>query len=194
MKHLILILFTASALSAATVGEPAPDFTLKSSDGKTVSLSDYKGKWVVLEWINFGCPYVKKHYRSKNMQSLQKKYRAEGVIWLAINSSAEGKQGNYNRKVLNKKLKQNDFSATAYLLDTSGRTGRNYNAKTTPHMYIISPEGKLMYNGAIDSKPTTRTKDIKSATNYVDKNLKAALAGADLPYKATRAYGCSVKY
>lgn len=178
----------------ALVGKSAPDFTLTDTHGKKHSLSDYKGKFVVLEWINHDCPFVGKHYGSGNMQKLQKKYTKKGVIWLSINSSAPGKQGHCSPEKANKLTKEKDAAPTAVLLDPDGKVGKLYGAKTTPHMFIINPEGILIYNGAIDDKPSTNVADIAKAKNYVQTALDEALAGKKVTIRATQPYGCSVKY
>ena len=199
MKHLlsgifILLILSIVLVQAASLDKAAPNFTLKDFNGKTHSLSDYKGKYVVLEWVNFGCPFVKKHYNSGNMQALQKKYTDKDVVWLSICSSAEGKQGYYTAKDLAKILKEQGLNSTAYLLDESGEVGKLYDAKTTPHMYIINPEGNLIYVGAIDDKRSTDVADVKTANNYVTSVLDDCLAGKKVESKATTPYGCSVKY
>lgn len=183
-----------AASDKAEIDQKAPDFKLKDTNGKEHSLSDFKGKFVVLEWNNFDCPFVKKHYNSKNMQKLQKKYTEEGVIWLTINSSAEGKQGNYPPSELNDKIKERGASMTAYLLDGDGTVGKMYGAKTTPHMYVINPEGTLIYAGGIDDIASTDVDDIKEAKNYVSTTLDAAMSGKEVTAKTSRPYGCSVKY
>jgi hypothetical protein len=201
MKHKSSIL-TALLLStmlflvsfAAKVGETAPDFTAKDSNGKTVKLSDYKGKFVVLEWHNNGCPYTKKHYASGNMQKLQAAWTAKGVIWLTVISSAPGTQGYVTAAEENDYMKQMNAKPTAALLDPDGDLGHLYSAKTTPHMFIIDPKGMLIYNGAIDSTSSSDAADIPSSTNYVNVALTEALAGKPVSNPATNAYGCSVKY
>lgn len=179
---------------AAKVGGPAPDFSLPDVAGTTHKLSDYRGKVVVLEWVNYHCPFVKKHYDSKNMQALQKKWTGKEVVWLAICSSAPGKQGNFDPAQAAKEGQSRGAAHTAYLLDPEGQVGRSYGAKTTPHMFIIDPKGKLVYQGAIDSIKSANQKDIKKATNYVDTGLTALLAGKPLKPQTTQPYGCSVKY
>lgn len=191
---LSLGLLTSAAWGAAKVGEAAPGFQLKDTQGKEWSLDSLIGKWVVLEWINFDCPFVKKHYGSGNMQALQKKWRDKDVVWLAINSSAEGKQGNFPPDALETRMAKEKIASTAYLLDADGSVGKLYGAKTTPHMYVIDPQGKLLYAGAIDDKPTTREKDIEGAVNYVTAALEAGMAGEAVETPATQPYGCSVKY
>jgi peroxiredoxin len=177
-----------------TVGKPAPAFKLTDTNGKTFSLSDFKGKFVVLEWVNYDCPFVRKHYGSGNMQELQKTYTAKGVIWLSINSSAPGKQGNFPADKVNALLKEKSASPTAYLLDPDGQVGKLYGAKTTPHMFIINPEGTLIYNGGIDDTPSADPSDIKTAKNYVRTVLDEAMAGKPVSVSASQPYGCSVKY
>ncbi len=191
---LLLFAGVVFADQEAKLDAEAPQFTLMDYQGNEVSLEDYKGKWVVLEWINFGCPFVQKHYNSGNMQELQKRYTEKGVVWLAICSSAAGKQGYYPNDELGGELEQRDFSADAYLIDTSGKVGKMYGAKTTPHMYIINPEGTLVYAGAIDDKASTRLEDIKTANNYVTEMLDAYMAGKEVESKSTTPYGCTVKY
>jgi peroxiredoxin len=177
----------------ARVGETAPNFTLPDTNGKTRSLADFKGKFVVLEWYQPNCPFVGKHYRSGNMQSLQKEYTAKGVVWLSIDSSAPGEQGNYRAEQLNKIASRDSAARTALLLDPAGDVGRLYGAKTTPDMYIIDPKGTLVYEGAIDDKRSTDLADVKTATNYVKVALDAVMNGKADPTPATRPYGCSVK-
>jgi len=178
----------------AKVGDPAPAFTLVDLDGNKRSLADYAGKTVVLEWLNYDCPFVKKHYDSGNMPKLQKQYTADGVVWLAIVSSAPGKQGNYPPAELKAKGAEKGAAPTAVLLDPDGTVGRAYGAKTTPHMYVVDGEGVLRYEGAIDSVPSTDADDIAGATNYVAGAIQAVKAGEDVEPATTQAYGCSVKY
>lgn len=185
-----------SGLWAADVaiGKPAPDFTLTDTNGKTVALADFKGKFVVLEWTNFDCPFVKKHYGTGNMQQLQKSYTGKGVIWLTINSSAPGKQGNYAPEKWNEMLKEKGAAATAFLLDPERKVAKLYAAKTTPHMFIINADGNLIYMGAIDDKATFVPEDVKTARNYVQLALDAAMAGKPVEVTTTQSYGCGVKY
>ena len=180
--------------AAAVVGQAAPDFSAKDSNGATQSLSAYKGKFVVLEWVNFECPFVGKHYGSGHMQELQKTYTGKGVVWLSINSSATGKQGYYAADKVDALVQQKSAAPTAYLLDTAGTVGREYGAKTTPHMFIVDPKGTLIYAGGIDDTPSTDQADIKTAKNYVQKALDEALAGKPVSTASTQSYGCSVKY
>ncbi len=182
------------AAGDAKVGSPAPDFTLTDTNGNSVTLSDYSGKYVILEWINYDCPFVAKHYNSKNMQSLQDKYREAGVVWLGVNSSAEGKQGQFSIEEIHSRLKNHGSTLDAYLLDGSGDVGRMYGATHTPHMYIINPEGTLIYMGAIDSIRSANVADIPKADNYVIMAMNAAVEGKEVPVTMTRAYGCTVKY
>jgi peroxiredoxin len=179
--------------ATATVGQAAPDFSALDTSGKTRNLSDYKGKLVVLEWTNPGCPFVRKHY-SGNMQALQREFTAKGVVWLSINST-EAESGDYLAPAkLAGWMAEKQGQPTATLMDESGRVGQLYGARTTPHMYIISPQGQLIYAGGIDSIPSARVDDIKTATNYVRQGLTEALGGKPLSVGASRAYGCSVKY
>jgi peroxiredoxin len=186
--------YSAVRAGSSVVGKPAPVFSLVDTNGKTHSLSDFKGKYVVLEWVNYDCPFVKKHYSSGNMQKLQKEITSKGVIWLTVSTSAPGKQGHYPADKVNALLKEKNSSPTAYLLDSDGKVGRLYGARTTPHMYIINPEGVLIYNGAIDDKPSTNPADIDSAKNFVRSALDEAMAGKAVTVSATQPYGCSVKY
>jgi peroxiredoxin len=176
------------------VGEPAPNFTLQSASGETHTLTDFEGQYVVLEWLNFGCPFVGKHYDSGNMQSLQETYREKGVAWLSIVSSAKGEQGYYPPKEMVQQKQKHDGNMTAILMDTSGEVGRTYGAKVTPHMYVINPEGTLIYKGGIDDKPTTDVADVEGATNYVRAALDQAMNGEEVDVKRAQPYGCTVKY
>jgi len=184
----------AARAEVATVGQPAPEFTLKDVSGQSHALSSFKGKWVVLEWINYDCPFVQKHYRSGNMPKLQKEYTAKGVVWLAVNSSNVGKQGYFEPAEIKARSQKMGFAATAYLVDTDGTVGRLYGAKTTPHMYVITPEGKLVYAGGIDDTPSTDQADIATAKNYVRAALDEAMAGKPVTKPTSQPYGCSVKY
>lgn len=185
---------TALAADPPSPGSPAPAFTLPDAAGKSHSLADFKGKYVVLEWVNFGCPFVRKHYDSGNMQTLQKTYTGKGIVWLSICSSAPAKQGYSEGKNLLERIAEEKSAATAYLVDKEGTVGHAYGAKTTPHMFIINPEGTLIYAGGIDDKPSTDRKDITTAANYVREALDAALAGKPVTTATSRPYGCSVKY
>lgn len=193
-KSLMLFLALSFTAMAAEVGTKAADFTLIDSHGKTHKLSDFKGKYVVLEWVNYGCPFVVKHYASHNMQMLQKQFTAQGVVWLAICSSAQGKEGNMTTEEINKKSAEYDAASTAYLIDADGKVGKEYGAKTTPQMFVIDPDGKIIYAGAIDDKPSKEQDDIKTAKNYVKDALNEALAGKAVTVKTSKPYGCSVKY
>jgi peroxiredoxin len=194
-RNLLSLVLTVCALSAfaLTPGTQAPDFKGTDSNGVTHSLSQYRGKYVVLEWANKGCPYEQKHYLSGNMEALQKEWTDKGVIWLSILSSAPGEQGNVTPAEENQYLKQMHAAPTAAILDPSGSIGRLYQAKTTPHIFVIDPTGKLIYQGAIDDKPTTDLADIKTAHNYLNEALNAAMSGKPVPTASTRPYGCSVK-
>lgn len=187
-------LLAGSAAAQAVVGQPAPAFTAQDTGGKTVSLADFKGRHVVLEWLNPGCPYVQKHYDSGNMQATQKAATAKGVVWLAVNSTAQD-HGDYLAPAkLAGWMQGHKAAATATLVDADGKVGKAYGARTTPHMYLIDPAGKLVYAGAIDSKPSANKADIASATNHVQAALADALAGKPVALATTRPYGCSVKY
>ena len=189
-----LAVLAFSSVWAARVGERAPDFTATDSSGKTHKLSEYAGKYVVLEWTNRGCPYTQKHYNSGNMQRLQKEWTGRGVVWLTVVSSAPGKQGYVTAAEENSYVKEVNAAPTAVLLDPTGALGHLYDAKTTPHMYIVNPQGTLIYNGAIDDRPTTDVADVNGAKNYVSLALDEAMAGKAVSAPATRPYGCSVKY
>jgi len=179
---------------ALTPGSQAPDFKGTDSNGNTQTLAQYRGKWVVLEWANKGCPYDGKHYLSGNMESLQRDWTGKGVVWLSVISSAPGEQGYVTPAEENSYLKTMKAVPTAAILDPNGTIGHLYQAKTTPHMFVIDPTGKLVYQGAIDDKPTTDQADIKTAHNYLNEALNAAMAGKPVPAQVTRPYGCSVKY
>ena len=203
MKHTLLLSLIATSISviavtetnaAASVGQPAPLFTLNDTNGNVINFADYKGKTVVLEWHNPGCPFVKKHYDSSNMQSLQSKYTKDGVIWLAINSTEPTNPDYKKPSVMNAILKSANASPTAYLLDESGATGKAYGARTTPHMYIVNAQGTLVYAGGIDDKRTTNIADIKTARNHVAAALDELKAGKNISVPTTAPYGCSVKY
>ncbi|MBT5872155.1 MAG: thioredoxin family protein [Candidatus Latescibacteria bacterium] len=176
------------------VGEAALDFELTDTDGRSVKLSDYRGMHVVLEWINYDCPFVRKHYESGNMQALQKKYTDKGVIWLAICSNRPGSQGNFENAEIERRRKNHGSTVTAYLRDDDGSVGRLYGATNTPHMYIVNPAGTLVYMGAIDSIASSRQSDIEEADNYMTLSLDAVLEGKAVPVSATKAYGCTIKY
>ena len=182
------------ATDSPAVGTNAPDFSLTDSKGKTQSVSQYKGKYVVLEWFNPECPFVKKHYGSGNMQKLQAEFTGKGVVWLTIDSNALGLEGYLTAEQANAKMTEWKTKQTALVLDPDGKIGRSYGAKNTPHMFVINPEGKIVYEGAIDSKATPNPADITGATNYVKMALEEALAGKTVTTPSSRPYGCSVKY
>lgn len=189
-----LIFCTFVTFAKVQIDQPAPDFSLLNTSGSDISLSNFAGKYVVLEWTNHLCPYVKKHYGSDNMQSLQKKYTSQDVVWLSIISSAPGKQGYVSPQEANKLTKERNAKPTHVLFDTDGAVGKQYGAKTTPHMYIIDPEGVLRYAGAIDSIKSANPADIAKADNYLDLGMQALLDGNEIEKKLTPPYGCSVKY
>ena len=186
-------LFSTAALASAVVGQPAPAFTGTDLAGKPVSLADFKGKTVVLEWHNFGCPFVQKHYRSGNMQALQKKY-GKDVVWVAVNSTHKGASDYMAPAKLDAELTRFGAQPARYVMDDPGAVGRAYGAKTTPHMYIIDPSGTLVYNGAIDDKRSTNPEDVKIAKNYVVAALDEMKAGKPVTTASTTPYGCTVKY
>mgnify|MGYP001325876399 CR=1 FL=1 len=183
-----------AAFAAASVGQPAPAFSAVDTAGKTVSLADFKGRHVVLEWVNPGCPFVQKHYSGGNMQGTQKEATAKGVVWLTINSTSPDAGDHLKPAEMAAWMQQQKAAATATLMDPEGKVGRAYGARTTPHMYVIDPAGKLVYAGAIDSKPTGRVADIATATNYVKQTVGELLAGKPVSTPSTSAYGCSIKY
>lgn len=182
------------AIAAPKAGDAAPNFTATDSNGRTQTLSEYRSKFVVLEWTNSGCPFTMKHYESGNMQKLQKEWTSKGVVWLTVLSSAPGKQGYKTAAEENAYVKEKGASPTAVLMDPSGSLGHLYGAKTTPHIFIIDPNGKLIYNGAIDDRPTTDEEDIAGAKNYVSAALSEAMGGKPVVTASTQPYGCSVKY
>jgi peroxiredoxin len=203
MKRLALVavvlavlaaLVPGPARAAAVVGQPAPAFTLTDSHGKAHSLADAKGKVVVLEWWNFECPFVAKHYGSGNMQKLQKEWTAKGVVWLTLSSSAAGKQGHVDGAKASALMKEKGGAPTAVLLDHDGKVGKAYGAKTTPHMFVIDAKGTIVYAGGIDDKPSTDQADIATAKNYVSAALAEVLAGKAVTTATSQPYGCSVKY
>ena len=200
MKSLILPVLallafaTPSFAQTAEIGKPAPDFKTTDTNGKPESISQYKGKAIVLEWSNPDCPFVHKHYDSGNMQALQKETTADGVIWLTIASSAEGKEGYQTAAEANKWMADKKSAPTARILDPSGDIGHMYGAKTTPHMFVIDPAGTLVYMGAIDDNDSFKPETIAGAKNYVREALKAIKAGKPIETASTKSYGCSVKY
>jgi len=181
------------ARAAAVIGQPAPAFRAPDLSGKPVSLADFKGKTVVLEWHNFGCPFVQKHYRSGNMQALQKKYAAE-VVWLSINSTHPEHPDYQSPEVLQKELARFGATPTRFLMDESGTVGLAYGAKVTPHMYVIDPTGKLVYNGAVDDKRSANPDDVKTSRNLVAAALEDLRAGRPISNPVNVPYGCTIKY
>lgn len=180
--------------SEAAINKPAPEFTFTDIEGTSAKLSDFEGKFVVLEWFNHGCPFTEKHYKSDKMQDLQRKYTEEGVVWISINSTSAG-HGNYRDAAMSRKeAEANGASSTYIVLDPSGEIGKLYGAKTTPDIFIINPEGQIIYTGAADSINSTDVADIAKATNYIDLALTEALAGKPVSTPETKPYGCSVKY
>jgi peroxiredoxin len=187
-------LMSPAHAATAAVGQAAPDFSAVDTAGKSHKLSDFKGKLVVLEWTNPGCPFVMKHYGGGNMQGLQKEFTGKGVVWLSVNSTEPDSRDYLAPAKLGSWMKEKSGMPTATLMDESGKIGQLYGAKTTPHMYIVSPQGQLIYAGGIDSVPSARADDIKTATNYVRQGLSEALGGKAISMASTRPYGCSVKY
>ena len=190
----LAIASTLPASAAVEPGQEAPEFTLTDSKGTSHKLSDFRGKLVVLEWLNHECPFVKKHYSGGDMQKLQQEYTAKGVVWLSIISSAPGKQGHRTGPQAEADTADKKAAPTAVLLDPSGEVGKKYDAKTTPEMFVLDKEGKVLYAGAIDSIKSTDSADIAKAENHVRAALDAALAGKPVPTPQTKPYGCSVKY
>ncbi len=183
-----------NANSGAQVGQPAPAFSVKDTNGKTVSLADLKGKTVVLEWSNHDCPFVKKHYTGNNMQALQKKWTAQNVVWLTIVSSPVGEQGYVDAAQANKLTAERGAAPSSVLLDPKSQIARAYGAQVTPHMYVIDKTGMLAYAGGIDDKPSTRIDDLKGAKNFVDMALTELAEGKPVSTSTARPYGCTVKY
>jgi peroxiredoxin len=199
MKHILkstlaLLVAAGTAFAAPQVGQPAPEFTLTDSNGKSHNLSDFKGKFVVLEWLNHGCPFVKKHYDGGNMQGLQKEFTGKDVVWLSIVSSAPGKQGHMSPEETNKAKEEKGAAPTAVLIDADGTVGKLYDAKVTPELFIINPEGTLIYAGAIDDKKSVDAADVAGARNYIKQALDEALAGNPVSEPTTEPYGCGIKY
>jgi peroxiredoxin len=193
--------FLAGSLAVAPLlhagvetGAAAPDFTLTDTTGVTHSLSDFKGKYVILEWTNHQCPFVVKHYKNGDMQALQKAMTDDGAVWLQILSSAEGKQGHLKPESAERLRASQNLASTAMLLDASGELGRSYDARTTPHMYLIDPEGTLVYQGAIDSIRSTSPADVAKAENYLNAAYKSSKAGEPIVKATTAPYGCAIKY
>jgi hypothetical protein len=184
----------ATGTRAVEPGSAAPDFTAQDTNGRTHTLSQYKGKYVVLEWHNRECPFTRKHYESGNMQRIQREWTARGVIWFTVISSAPGQQGYMTGDEENAYVQQMKAAPTAVLLDPSGQLGHLYDARTTPHMFVISPAGALIYDGGIDDKATTDVADLSTARNYVSQALAESMAGRPVSTPVSRPYGCSVKY
>jgi peroxiredoxin len=192
---LFCIALTAQPATAQVrAGNPAPAFSLTDSNGRAVSLADFKGKTVVLEWTNHECPYVGKHYRGNNMQALQKKWTGQGVVWLSVISSGPGQDGYVSGEQANKLTAERGAAPSAVLFDPTGKVGRAYGARTTPHMYVINGDGSLVYAGGIDDQPSARLEDLKTAKNFVDLALTEITQGKPVSVSSSRAYGCSVKY
>ena len=198
-KHIMISILTL--LVAITgfsrdfnVGKSAPDFSLIDANGKAHELQQYRGKYVVLEWVNYDCPFVKKHYDSGKMQELQATYTGRDVIWLSINSSAPGNQGNFKSKEINRRAKAHGAAFSAYLIDSDGKVGKAYGARTTPHMFIVDPQGQIVYAGGADNIRSAKVEDIGKAKNYIAAALDEALAGQPITDSISKAYGCSVKY
>jgi len=199
MKRFLLLLvgflfINANTVLAVNPGQPAPDFTLTDVSGKAVKLSELKGKYVVLEWVNPDCPYVQKHYNSANMPNLQKEYGGRQVTWLTINSTREGHSEFKSPQQMGGWMKEKGAAPAATLLDRDSKVGKAYGAVTTPHMYVIDPKGTLVYVGAIDDKRSTNPADVKTAKNYVRLALEESLAGKPVSTASTSPYGCTVKY
>jgi peroxiredoxin len=193
----VALMLTAGIIgtsTAATVGDAAPAFSLPAADGATVALEDFKGRVVVLEWFNKECPFVRKHYDSRNMQNLQKEMAARDVVWLTVSSAAEGKQGHETAEEALATLAKEEAAPAHYLFDADGTVGKLYDAKTTPHMFVIDQEGKLVYAGAIDDKASAYVSDIEGAKNYVRAAVEEVLAGKPVTEASTKSYGCGVKY
>lgn len=189
-----LTTLAARAATAAPVGAPAPDFTAADLDGTTRRLSDFRGRFVVLEWFNPGCPFVRKHYGSGNIPGLQREFTARNVVWIAINSTAQAAGDHLPPMLLAAWQKSQSSAPTATLIDADGAIGHAYGARTTPHLFIADPQGTLVYAGGIDSIASARPADIGKATNYVRQGLTEALAGRPISEAVTRPYGCAVKY
>lgn len=189
-----VLLWTKSAQGNDELTSTASDFTLADTHGSTHRLSDYRGKYVVLEWLNYDCPFVRKHYSTGNMQRLQREYTEKGVVWLSIVSSAPGKQGYFSPEVMNQMNEDRGGAPTAILLDSDGKVGRLYGAKTTPHMFVIDTSGSTIYEGAIDDIRSANVDDIQRATNFVAQALDQAMSGQPVTVPSRQPYGCSVKY
>jgi len=184
----------ATSSAALKTGAEAPGFTLTDTQGNAVELAGFKGKIVVLEWTNYDCPFVRKHYATENMQALQRKFTLQGVIWLSVCSSAPGKQGYLTAAEWNRRIAEQGVAATAVLLDPDGQVGRLYGAERTPHLFVIGPEGTVQYQGALDDNPSIKRETVKGARNHVTEAVEALLAGKTVPVAETKPYGCTVKY
>src|SRR6202030_3770928 len=197
-RRLLSLAFALATLTlpalAVAPGSSAPDFKGTDSNGVQHTLSEYRGKYVVLEWATKGCPYDQKHYLSGSIESQQREWTAKGVVWLSVISSAPGAQGYVTPSEENTYLKTMHAAPTAALLDPTSAIARLYEAKTTPHIFVIDPTGKLIYQGALDNKPTTDQADLKGADNYLNDALNASMSGKPVAVQSTRPYGCSVKY
>ncbi len=187
-------LLPQGASADAVVGKPAPAFSLTDTNGKTHALADYKGKLVVIEWVNPDCSHIGHHYSGGNMQKLQKTYTSQGVVWLAVSSAAAGGEGHFSPERGNELIKENGVALTALLLDGTASAARAYGAKTTPHMFVIDKKGIVVYAGAVDDKPSTDAADVATAKNYVQAALDATIAGQKVATAATQPYGCPVTY
>ncbi|MBL8534761.1 MAG: thioredoxin family protein [Betaproteobacteria bacterium] len=191
---LVASMVSQAALAAAVPGSAAPDFALPDITGKPQKLSDYRGKYVVIEWFNQGCPFVQKHYESGNMQGLQKRFMDKGVVWLAVSSNNPRSSDYRDPQQMKGVMKDWKMTPTAFMLDEEGKVGRDYGARATPHMFVVDPKGQVIYAGAIDDKATWRPEDVKTARNFVAQALDESLAGKPVTQATTAAYGCSVKY
>jgi len=191
---LVTVFASVSAQAEVELGKAAPEFKLVDTNGKTHALKDFKGKTVVLEWLNFDCPFVKKHYSSGNMPKLQQEEMKAGTIWLSIVSSKKGKEGYYDPKEMNARREKEGGKQTAILYDTDGKIGKAYGAKSTPHMFVINKDGLLVYKGAIDDKPSTDVDDVPTAKNFIKAAIEDLKAGRKVATSDTKAYGCGVKY
>ena len=194
MSMRVVPLILAFAAGAVCAGMPAPDFTLADTSGKAVKLSDFRGKYVVLEWTNPECPFVRKHSNSGNMQGLQKEWGARDVVWLTVNSTNSSSYEYKSPQQMGEWMQAKDAAPRAALVDATSATGRAYGAKTTPHMFVVGPDGKLIYSGAVDDRRSSNPADAKAANNYVRAALTEALAGKPVTVASTTPYGCSVKY
>lgn len=194
IKTTTTILALAASAMIASAADPAPAFSVPNTKGETVSLADFKGKVIVLEWTNFECPFVKKHYAGGNLPKLQEKYTAKGVVWLTVNSGAVGKQGYLEPAKMAERAAKEGNRATHFLIDSEGVMGKAYNAKVTPHMFVINADGKLVYDGAMDSKATTKAEDIATAEPLLANAIDAVLEGKPVSNAKNAPYGCGVKY